>query len=158
MQPVNIKLPVNPWYREPWPWLLMSGPAIVIVAGVITTVIAFSSADGLVADDYYKQGLTINKTLLREQRAAELKLVADLSATASRVRVVLAGAAPSTLTLRLAHPTRAGFDQVVSLRRVAPGVYEGALRPGDAGRWRVVLETPEWRLVGEWRGAALRLN
>ena len=22
----------KPWYKEPWPWLLMSGPAIVVVA------------------------------------------------------------------------------------------------------------------------------
>jgi len=29
---------MKPWYREPWPWLLMAGPATV-----------------LVAEDYYKQ-------------------------------------------------------------------------------------------------------
>ncbi len=27
----------QPWYREPWPWILMAGPVIVIIAGVITT-------------------------------------------------------------------------------------------------------------------------
>ena len=36
----------QPWYRERWPWILMSGPAAVIVAGAITTWIAFASADG----------------------------------------------------------------------------------------------------------------
>ena len=41
----------------------------MIVAGVYTTVLAFTSSDGLVADDYYKQGLAINKTLKREERA-----------------------------------------------------------------------------------------
>ena len=46
---------VRPWYREPWPWLLMAGPATVLVAGAATTWIAFASADGLVAEDYYKQ-------------------------------------------------------------------------------------------------------
>ena len=25
-----------PWYREPWPWILISGPAIVVVAGMAT--------------------------------------------------------------------------------------------------------------------------
>ena len=24
----------DPWYRHPWPWLLMLGPAIVVVAGM----------------------------------------------------------------------------------------------------------------------------
>ena len=28
----------NPWYREPWPWLLMSGPALVIVGAKDTIV------------------------------------------------------------------------------------------------------------------------
>lgn len=55
-----LKLAPTPWYREPWPWLIMAGPAAVIVAGVYTTILAFSSTDGLAADDYYKQGLMIN--------------------------------------------------------------------------------------------------
>ncbi len=40
----------KPWYREPWPWLLMAGPAIVVVAGFLTLGFAIQSADGLVAD------------------------------------------------------------------------------------------------------------
>jgi uncharacterized protein len=59
-----------PWYREPWPWILMSGPAAVIVAGVITTWIAFATADPLVVQDYYRRGLTINARLACEQAAA----------------------------------------------------------------------------------------
>ena len=46
----------------------------MIVAGVYTTVLAFTSSDGLVADDYYKQGLAINKTLKREERARALDM------------------------------------------------------------------------------------
>ena len=67
MNSIQIRQPVQPWYREPWPWLIMLGPAVVIVAGVITTVIAFKTSDGLVADDYYKQGLAMNKTLARDR-------------------------------------------------------------------------------------------
>ena len=33
----------NPWYKERWPWLLMAGPAIVIVAGFITAWLAIVS-------------------------------------------------------------------------------------------------------------------
>jgi hypothetical protein len=47
----------KPWYKEPWPWILMAGPVIVIVAGVITAWLAVISNDGLVSDDYYKQGM-----------------------------------------------------------------------------------------------------
>ena len=68
---------MQPWYRSPWPWLLMSGPAVVLVAGAITTWIAFASADGLVAEDYYKQGLGINKVLAREEAARSRGLLAS---------------------------------------------------------------------------------
>jgi hypothetical protein len=39
-----------PWYRHRWPWLLMSGPAIVVVAGIATMVIAVRTADPMVAN------------------------------------------------------------------------------------------------------------
>lgn len=39
-----------PWYRHRWPWLLMSGPALVVVAGIATTVIAVRTADPMVAN------------------------------------------------------------------------------------------------------------
>ena len=64
--------PPTPWYREPWPWLLMAGPAIVVVAGFVTLGMAINSADGLVADDYYKEGNAINMTMHRDVRAREL--------------------------------------------------------------------------------------
>ena len=40
----------KPWYREPWPWILMSGPATVVVAGCVTAVIAIRTADPVVAN------------------------------------------------------------------------------------------------------------
>jgi hypothetical protein len=57
----------TPWYRQRWPWILMSGPAIVVVAGAITTWIAFATADTLVVDDYYRRGVSINDRLACER-------------------------------------------------------------------------------------------
>jgi uncharacterized protein len=137
----------QPWYRQPWPWLLMAGPATVIVAGIVTTVIAFTGADGVVADDYYKRGLAINRTLAREARAAELGIAAEVRLLPGRVvaDVTARTALPERIQLTLAHPTRAGEDRVVFLARAAGGGYEAPLGPMAAGRWRVILETPEWR-------------
>lgn len=147
----------NPWYREPWPWILMSGPAIVVVAGVITTTLAITSSDGLVADDYYKQGLGINRVLERDAKAQALGVSATVrfNAEQTRVQVVLAmnEATPPALTIALVHPTRAGGDRRVSLDAIGPGVYEGKLRPPPAGTWHVRLEDAQgkWRVTGEWR-------
>jgi hypothetical protein len=140
-----------PWYREPWPWILMAGPAAVLVAGAATIWIAFSTADGLVADDYYKRGLAINQVLAREDNARRLGVRARIEAGHGRLRVALAGAAPEAIFAQLAHATRAGLDQRLRLARAAPGVYEAELPPLAAGRWRIVLEDPrrEWRVVQE---------
>ena len=81
----------KPWYRHPWPWILMSGPAAVLVAGSVTMWIAFASADALVAEDYYKQGLAINKRLGREQAARSLGLDASVVFRDGKILVELKG-------------------------------------------------------------------
>ena len=145
----------NPWYREPWPWLLMAGPAIVVVAGFFTLGLAIQSADGLVADDYYKQGNAINMTLTRDARAQELGYRARVTMTAEgRVVLNFIAAAPAVekLQLILHHPTRAGFDREVLLARDADGSYTAAMPPIDASRWSMTLEdeSRDWRLTGDW--------
>lgn len=144
------------WRREPWPWILMSGPLAVIAAGIPTMILAFSTSDGLVADDYYKQGLAINRIIARDERARALGLSATLQLSESRThaRVFLRGAAdpPPRLRLALVHRTRAGEDQEVLLSPTAPGVYEGALAAPRGASWRLGLsdEARAWRMSAEW--------
>ena len=136
------------WYREPWPWLLMAGPAAVIVAGTLTTVYAFRSADGLVADDYYKQGLAINRTIARAEAARGLGIRGEVAFTQGGVRASLAAdrALGERVRLRLVHGARAAEDRVAVLARDAAGQYSAALEEPPAGRWTLVLETAQWRL------------
>ena len=143
---------VNPWYRERWPWILMSGPATVIVAGVITTWIAFATSDGLVADDYYKRGLGVNAVLKREQTATQRGILARVERAGGEVRVQLSGVAPPVLFLNLVHATRAGFDIRLRLERGPDGGYATALPPLAPGHWRAVIDDPrgEWRIVQEF--------
>ena len=142
---------MTPWYKEPWPWILMSGPAAVVVAGLATTWIAFASADGLVADDYYKRGLAVNAQLAREQAAERLGLVADLERTRQRVRVRLKGDAPEYLFVRFVNATRTSLDVRLRLEPAGPGLYEARMEPLSQGRWRVIIEDPrgQWRIVKE---------
>lgn len=140
-----------PWHRQRWPWLLMLGPAIVIVAGVYTTWLAVSTDDGLVADDYYKRGLAINRTLARSDRAAILGMSAIVDVdNAGRARVALsardAASLPVAVRLAILHPTRAGFDRRADLVRGPEGVYVGQVEPDAAGRRLLIVETDEWRL------------
>lgn len=141
----------RPWYRQLWPWLLISGPAAVLAAGAATLWLAISSADGLVAEDYYKQGLAINKRLAREDEARRLGIAASVSLSPARIRVELQGGMPEVLFVHLAHATRAGYDVRLRLTPVAPGAYEAALDPLPRGRWHVVIEDPRgtWRIAQE---------
>jgi hypothetical protein len=142
---------MNPWYREPWPWILMSGPAAVIVAGAFTTWIAVTTSDGLVADDYYKRGLAVNAVIGREQAARRLGISAAIERAAGRIRVRLSGVHPEALFLQLAHTTRAGNDLRLRLAPAGDGVYEAALPALPPGHWRLILEDSrgEWRIVKE---------
>ncbi len=145
----------KPWYREPWPWILIALPASAVVAGLVTLAIAVKHQDSLVAEDYYKRGLAINQVLARESRAGELGLSARLSLRDGLARVELSGAdAPPLLVVRFVHPTRAGEDRELLLAKVSGGWYQ-AKAPALAGsRWHVQLEDAEghWRLSSRrWR-------
>jgi len=147
-----------PWYREPWPWILMAGPLAVVLAGIVTVWLAVATEDGVVADDYYKRGLAINQTIAREEAAAAAGYRARVIANPSgdRLRVYLSAAQgtaqPAAVRLRLVHPTRKGLDQSLELA-AAGGYFEGAIQPLRPGRWQLILEDREatWRLTGEWQ-------
>jgi uncharacterized protein len=69
---MNIGTPTTPeasapWWRHGHVWLLISGPAAVVVAGIATTWIAVRSQDPVVEPDYYRRGIEINKTLAHER-------------------------------------------------------------------------------------------
>ncbi len=57
-------LPSPPWWRYGMVWMVIAGPALVVVAGLVTAWIAVDGADTLVSSDYYRRGIEINKTLL----------------------------------------------------------------------------------------------
>jgi len=142
-----------PWYRHGWPWFLMAGPAFVIFGGAYATWLAASTTDGLVVDDYYKQGLAINQRLARNDEATRLGLTALLRVDASGdVQMTLDSAShdaatlPPAVRLRLAHPTRAGEDRATVLVRGRDSTYTGSITPPPAGRWLVLVETDAWRL------------
>lgn len=144
---------MEPWYRQGWPWFLIAIPASAVVAGAVTVWLALQSWDGLVVDDYYQQGKTIQTTIARTERARELGLAADLTIRAEEVSGQLAAKAGTplspTVMLTIAHPTRTGHDQVVLLK-LEDGAFAGPIEPLTAGRWLIQLEDESrtWRLNG----------
>lgn len=142
------------WYKEPWPWFLMGLPLAAVVAGIATLIVAVRSDDGLVIDEYYKQGLGINKLLARQEMASKMGLEATVSMFDNKLSVTLKGdvgvVLPERIQLVLSRPTRAGEDTGLALNRVADGRYEGALKSPSLGHWNVLVEdsVESWRMSG----------
>ena len=59
----------KPWWKHGHVWLVISGPAVVVVAALVTAVIAVRGADPVVEADYYRRGIEINKALAARERA-----------------------------------------------------------------------------------------
>lgn len=59
----------KPWWKFGHVWLVVAGPAIVVVAGVWTGVIAMRDADPVIDPDYYSNGLHINERLTEPQKS-----------------------------------------------------------------------------------------
>lgn len=148
---------LRPWFAYPWPWLLMLGPVLVIIAGTYTCWLAFTRPDALVVDDYYIQGKAINQDLKRDGVAAALGVSATLhyDPAAGRIVGTLQSAGKplaSRIRVHLLHSTRPEKDIVLTLVPNAVDGLTAALPMLERGRWRVLIEDPsrEWRLAGIW--------
>jgi hypothetical protein len=146
---------VAPWYKHRWPWLLMSGPLVVIVAGFVTMWISFSGADALVVDDYYKQGKAINQDLRRDRMASNLRLLFSLRYDAASGNLVggvkgLTNQLP--LTLLLVHPTVPQKDKRMVVTPDSEGQFSLTLPMLERAHWQVQIEDAarSWRLQGDW--------
>jgi uncharacterized protein len=56
-------LDTKPWWKYGYVWYIIAGPALVVVAGFITLYLAITRPDPVIDDDYYQNGININKTL-----------------------------------------------------------------------------------------------
>lgn len=65
----STNVPCAPWWKFGHVWLIIAGPAIVIVAGFVTLWLALSRPDPVVAEDYYRKGIEINQTLQAPEKS-----------------------------------------------------------------------------------------
>jgi len=51
----------KPWWKEPWPWLLISGPALAMIGCAVTIWVAMQHADRPIVDGVVRQGLLVRQ-------------------------------------------------------------------------------------------------
>jgi uncharacterized protein len=148
----------KPWYRHLWPWLLLLGPFLVVVAGCITAWVAFTRQDALVVDDYYKQGKAINQDLHRDRAAMGLALQANLRYDAASGRLdgnITSHGKPyaGKVKVRMVHSTLPEKDFSIDAEAGADGGFSAPLPMLEMARWQVMIEGAdrEWRLNQIWK-------
>jgi hypothetical protein len=153
----DSKNATKPWYTHRWPWLLMLGPFLVLLAGSYTMWIAFTRQDALVVSDYYKQGTAINQDLRRDRVSAKLGLHVNLQydPAVGQLSGQIAGfTAPQSgnLIVQLIHPTLPEKDIKLPVRADANGRFSVTLPMLEVARWQVLIENEkrDWRLDGFW--------
>ncbi|MES2901252.1 MAG: FixH family protein [Pseudomonadota bacterium] len=152
-------IPTTPWYRHRWPWLLMIGPVLVIVAGAFTGWLAYTRQDAMVVDDYYKKGKAINQDLRRDRVASamglSLRAVYDGAVLSGSISQA-SGPHRAPFWIQLAHATQPAKDQVLNVVPDAQGRFKVLLPGLEKARWQVVVEGAQrdWRLAVSWRWPA----
>ena len=57
----NDPLIGRPWWREPYVWMVISGPLSAVIACGITAVYIFQGPDPLVPDEHFSEGRAISQ-------------------------------------------------------------------------------------------------
>jgi hypothetical protein len=147
----------GPWYTHRWPWLIMLGPAVVIVGGSFAAYLAITRPDAMVVDDYYKQGRAINQDLRRDRVASSLALAfeANYNPASALLTGSMRGAGQPLATplhIYLAHPTQPAKDLQLLVQPDTAGRFAVPMPMLERAHWQVVVEGPrrEWRLARSW--------
>ena len=82
-----------PWWKFGYVWLVVGGPAIVVVASFVTLYLALRYPDPVISEDYYRQGIEVNKTLANPAASLAPAVQARNHAQTGVVAAPVAGAA-----------------------------------------------------------------
>ncbi len=143
----------KPWYKYPLVWMMVLIPFSAVIMGVVMLWLAIDTDDGLVADDYYKQGLEINRVIIRDKKAAELGLSAIIKFDNNNKVIQLTfnkgalASFPDVLQLSFQHATRANSDVSVTMNHGINNQYIGNIKETlTEGIWYFEINNDDWKI------------
>jgi len=143
----------SPWHKQFWVWFIIVLLVTTVIAGVTTVIIAVKHDDSLVVDNYYKEGLAINRVITQKENAVKLGVVASLSFNAENqmLNIVLSeqhASANNIIKIRLVHATISEFDREHFLTRNSDDGYAVKLGSVQPGWWRIIIEPvdAQWQI------------
>jgi hypothetical protein len=156
----------QPWYRQFWPWFIISLPAASVIGGLTTLWISLQTTDSLViqADDGVRNASDRRIAAQRFASQAGLAALVDINSATGVVSATMRSGdlddVPSALVFELSHPAFAERDVSITLNKAQPDasgnpVWVGHLVAVPGGRFYAVLRSGDtWRLTAEWQGEA----
>ena len=145
-----------PWYKQGWPWALITIPLLTVIACGVTIYIAFNTDDSLVKDNYYKEGLAINQSIERIELAQNISLIANIEIDKVDKLIYLnlqsTQDMPTRLEVKFSHPTLERKDQSFELESLSGGDYVAELDSLEDAYWHVSIEdeSKTWLLKSRW--------
>ena len=115
---------------------------------------AITTNDGVIVDNFYKDGLGIEVRTEQDMVARNLGLNANLKWAGRTLSVELKGLTtgyPDQLSLLIVFPTKSSRDIQVLLNHQGAGVYKGALTEEVTGTRQLQLEPVSGSVENSWR-------
>jgi hypothetical protein len=143
--------PTIVWYKQFWPWFLITIPALSMVLSFSMLSLAINTDDSLVVDEYYKEGKAINLQLDKIKKAKTMGIDTQLSIQENRIAINFVSGAPASgeaLHLDFYHATLKTKDFHVLLTQDAAGIYRAQAEFEITGKWNVTLSPLDfsWRV------------
>ena len=108
---------LEPWYRQFWPWFIISLLGFSVIASLSTVWIALQTTDSLVLKSDDGIQIVAERRISAERLANELNLAAlltidlDTGAVSAAMRAGVLDEAPAVLELEFTHPAFANRDR-----------------------------------------------
>lgn len=144
--------PTRPWYKEPWPWILISIIVIPMIVAVIRLNIYREYKVEMVVDDYYKKGKSINQEFAREKLAQSYGISALVNFSNDNIVIDInhnkQAPALANLIISLYHSTQSFKDLSLRATARADGTFSAALPNELTGKWQLTVEPydKKWKI------------
>jgi uncharacterized protein len=145
----------KPWYKEPWPFILVSITGLGVIAGSTLAFIGLSNPPEIVSGDYERFARGLVDTNQRTGRARELGLSGSMLVDQGQLELNLAAedpaGLPERLLVRFQHPAYSEYDAVVMVERTGEGQFAGRIDAAPHERATIIVTDLEqsWWLSGK---------
>ncbi|MFU8831672.1 MAG: FixH family protein [Wenzhouxiangella sp.] len=149
---------INPWYREPWPWIILGLLGLGVVAGSTLALIALSSPPEMVTGEYERLGRGITDMRSRTESARALGLTGVVVVEPGQVSLSLeaddVSSLPESLLVLFQHPAVQDRDSILRLQQKEHGQYAAVLEALPHERAHVIVTdlAQTWWLAGRMSG------